>query len=80
VLQVVSVALGDLPIDRFLHPGYQIHQAVPPLLHQLDREGVLGVDGPHHQYSCLLQLGDGNLFDQIVGEGVIMNNDAKYGK
>jgi hypothetical protein len=79
VLEVVAVALGDFAVDCLLHPGDGVDQAVPPLLHELDRERVLGVDGPHQQHSVLLQFVHWDAFDELVGERVVLDGHSAGG-
>ena len=76
MLQVVPVAFGDLAVDCPLHPGDRVDEAVAPLFHELDCEGVLGVDGPDDQDPVLLQLGDGDLLNPLIGKGVILDSDS----
>jgi len=46
MLQIVAVALVDLPIDRLLDPDNLIHQLVTMDPHHFERELVLIVDDP----------------------------------
>ena len=76
MLQIVAVALGDFVVDGLLDPGDGVDQLVPPLLYQLDGEGVLGIDGPNDDHTVLLQLVDGYLLYVLVAEGVVLYGDA----
>ena len=46
VLQVKPVGLCEAPVDGLFDPNNLVHQAVAPLLKQLQRKTILGVDHP----------------------------------
>ena len=80
MLQIVAVTLGDFVVDGLLDPGDGVDQLVPPLLYQLDGEGVLGIDGPNDDHTVLLQLVDGYLLYVLVAEGVVLYVEVGLGE
>ena len=60
MLQVVSVALGYLPVDCLLDPCDLVDQFVSVMLHHLQGEPVLGVDYPDEQEAVGLKLVEGD--------------------
>jgi len=79
VLQIVSVAFCDLSVDCLFDPGDGVHEAVAPLFHQLDSEGVLRVDCPDQQNPAFLQFRHWYLFDELIGERVILYGHSARG-
>lgn len=56
VLQVVTMAFGDLTVDCLLDPGYFIYKFVSEFLHHFKGESILGIDDPDEQETIGLEL------------------------
>ena len=67
MLEIVAVALGESSVHCTLHPGNIVDLSITPALHELKSEGVARVDDPNENEAVLLQLGDWNLFNGLVG-------------
>jgi hypothetical protein len=76
MLEVISVALGYLTVHSLFDPSNGVYDFVPPLFHQFDCEGILGVDGPDDENTVLLKFGNRDLFDELVAEGVVLNGNS----
>ena len=63
MLQVKTMALGDLAVDRLLDPGDLINQLVALVLHHLNGKAVLRIDYPHEEEAVSLQLVEGDAVD-----------------
>ena len=66
VLQVVTMTLGDEPIDSLLNPDNLINDLISLLLHHLDGKPVFGVDYPYEKETVGLQLFKRNVIDNRV--------------
>lgn len=76
MLKPISMTFGYFIIASFLNPNNLIHILVPPVIHQLQGDSVLGIDSPKEQKSFFLQLGHRQGFDQLVRKGFIRNCDS----
>ena len=70
------MTFGNFTIDCPFDPCYRVNDIVPPLLHEFDSEGVLGIDGPNDQHSIFLQFVNRNPLDPLVRERVILDGDS----
>jgi len=68
VLQVVAVSVGDAAVHRLFDPADVADHGVAPLLEELQRQPVLGVDDPHEEQPVLLQQVDGQRRDDVVAQ------------
>ena len=64
MLQVETVAFGNLAVDGLLNPDDLVNELVAPVAHHLAGHGVLSIDDPVHlsvpyeEEACLLQPSD----------------------
>ena len=76
MLEIVAMALGNLPIDSLLHPSNFIDQLVSECLHHLNGKAVLRVDNPNEQEAVGLDLVEGDILDLLVIQSVIGDGDT----
>ena len=77
MLKVVSVTLGDLPVDCFLDPVDRVdHLVAPVLLHYVDCPLKFGIDDPDEQKPFLLQSRNRYGRDLLVAQSRVLYGDS----
>lgn len=77
VLQIITMALRDLPINRLFDPGQFIDLLVSKFMIKVKCKLVLVVDHPNEQESVCLEFDErNNIQDVLVGQGVIRNGNT----
>jgi hypothetical protein len=71
MLQVVTVALGDLSVNCLFDPGNFIHQPITILFHHVQGHSIFGVNDPDEEKAVTLNLIEGDVQNLLVVKSVI---------